>query len=175
MGKAVISIFIIFNALASVIPPIKSRSQQNVVERFFYPYALWTRTLQEWSLFTPNPRTSIVYYKYEIQFKNGEKKDWVRPYPENWAFFQRHLAYNWQKFDLAGHNLDRPTLYPDVADYVSRRFQNESNPPTTVKLFREEAPLPPPKPSGDAWPLQNELHWTAISLFTYDVAEKTFK
>jgi hypothetical protein len=172
--QGIISFFIIFNIIASVIAPIKPRSEQNPVEKFFYGYALWTRLLQEWSLFTPNPRKSIVYYKYEIEFKDGRKNFWVRPYPENWAFFQRHLAYNWQKFDLAGHNLDRPDLYEDVADFISRKFSNDQNPPKTVRLYREEAPLPPPKPSGDAWPTEREIHWRDVLLFTYSVAEKRF-
>jgi hypothetical protein len=172
--KGVISLFIIFNCLASVIAPVKPRSEQNAIQRFFYDYALWTRLLQEWSLFTPNPRKFIVYYRFQIEMQNGQKIDWVRPYPENWDFFQRHLAYNWQKFDLAGHNLDRPDLYPDVADYMSRKFANDSNPPHTIKLFREEASIPPPKPTGDAWPTKDELHFMDVPLFTYVVADKKF-
>lgn len=172
--RITISFFIAFNILSALIAPIKPKDQRTFIQNLFYPYALWTRTLQEWGLFTPSPRTSVVFYKYEILFKDGQKKTWVRPYPEKWDFFQRHLAYNWQKFDLAGHNLDHPLLYDDVADYIKRLFWENENPPVEIKLFRSRAPWPAPKTEGYALPQIKELRWFNDLLFDYRVEENKF-
>lgn len=172
--KIIISILIIFNITAALVAPIRPRNLQSPIEKFFYPYALWTRILQEWSLFSPNPRKEYVYYKFVITFKDGKKKTWVRPYPENWNFFQRHLAYNWQKLDLAGHNLDRNVLYKDFADYLKKKFWDETNPPQMIELYRAESKWSDPKPEGYVGPDLENMFWRDVQLFVYNVGEDKF-
>ncbi len=173
--KIIISLFIILNILTAMIVPIKSRSDQNVLQRFFYPYALWTRLLQDWSLFTPNPRAKHIYYRFDVYFRDGAKTTWIRPYSENWDFFQRHLAYNWQKLDLAGHNLDKPFLYPDIADFIKRKFWSDANPPSKIILNRVEASWSEPRTVGFVGPILEGMYYHDRVMFTYFVSEDKFE
>ncbi len=174
--KSLITVFIVFNLLAIPIGTTKPLAEQNAIQRFFLPYLRWTRLLQSWPLFVPSPRKFAMKYKAEITFRDGEKKTWRRPYPPNWDFFQRHEAYNFQKWDLASNYLESSNmLWPDLVNYIERLHQNPNNPPTKIKLIREVALWPPPHTSGYVGPDDNELEWQDFPLFTYDVVERKFE
>ena len=101
MKKIFINSFIILNLVAIPIGKSTYISKENVLKRIVTPYLVWTRLLQNWPLFVPSPRTYAIKYRAEIKFKDGTVQIWQRPYPPNWDFFERHLAYSFQKWDLA--------------------------------------------------------------------------
>src|SRR4051812_1457031 len=90
--RVVISAWIVYTLVAVFLGSADPLVEQNAVQRFFYPYLVWTRLLQSWKLFTPTPRKHMLKYRADLVFKDGTSKSWMRPYPPNWAFFPRHLS-----------------------------------------------------------------------------------
>jgi hypothetical protein len=174
--RRIISGFIIFNIFAITCSSTLPLNEQNSFQRFFYPYAYWTRLLQSWPLFTPSPRDFALRYHVEVKLQSGEVKIWQRPYPPNWDFFERHLSYNFQKWDLASNYLERKDLlWDDLAHYIQRLYENELDPPTKIKLVRSRAAWPPPHPTGYVRSDLNELKWQDVTLFTFDVPTQRFE
>lgn len=174
--RSLISAFIVFNVVAINSGTSKPLSQQNALQKFFTPYLRWTRLLQHWDLFVPAPRKYALAYRAEIIFKDGSTKIWRRPYPPNWSFFERHLSYNFQKWDLASNYLQIPgLLWPDLAAYLQRIYWNDANPPETIKFISSRATWPPPHETGYIGHDDSELKWEDHVLFTYLVNEKRFK
>jgi hypothetical protein len=175
--RGVISAFIIFNIVAISFGSTAPVSQQGPVERFFTPYLVWTRLLQNWRLFVPTPKKFFMNYHAEITFKDGTKKNWQRPYPPNWDFFPRHLAYQFQKWDLASNYLEQPglssLLWEDLGSYLTRIYNDPANPPEKIEFFRSRADIPPPLETGYAQPDLSQLQWQTQLVHTYTVQDRS--
>jgi hypothetical protein len=167
--RNLINAFIIFNIFAISIGS-SHLIEIPVAKKFFFPYLRWTRLLQGWLLFVPEPRRFALQYKIELQFKDGSQKIWMRPYPPNWDFFERHLSYQFQKFDLASNYLETyDFVRRDYCEFVMRLHWSETNPPTTVSLIRSQASWP--EPNSDL-PLQydeSKLQWRNMLVQSYKV------
>lgn len=103
-------------------------------------------------------------------------EQWWRPYPENWDFFQRHLAYNFQKYDLAANYLLRADFtHKDIAKFIERMFWNDSDPPIRIRLVRMTA-LWPPFDGKPRWLREHmdSLDWADRTVFVYDVQKERF-
>lgn len=173
--RNLISFFIIFNILAILIGASKPESQLNPIQKFFNPYLVWTRLLQQWKLFVPDPRTAMVKYSVDITFKDGRMITWQRPYPPNWDFFERHLAYNFQKWDLATDYIEeKGLLWPDLAHFIEYRFRDEKNPPEIITFIRTKAKIPDPNPIGYVMHDPSEFEWGRFIVFTYHVSTGKF-
>lgn len=121
----------------------------------------------------PSPRQIAIRYRVEITFKDGQTATWRRPYPPNWDFFERHLAYNFQKWDLAANYLDtRGPLWQDLADFIQHRYWDDTNPPVTITLIKSTAKWPPPNESGYVRSDERQLQWSDHNVFVYHVEEK---
>ena len=171
--RILITGFILLNVFAIPFSSSEPPSRQNAVQRFFLPYLTWTRLLQSWPLFCPSPRKFALKYRVDITFRDGKKATWERPYPPNWDFFQRHLSYNYQKWDLAaGYLEDLNDLRVDLAVHVARLYWNETNPPVILKLIRSTANWPPPHETGYVQHDVSELNWVDVVILSYNVPEK---
>jgi hypothetical protein len=177
--RAVISAFIIFNIVAIGFGSTAPISEQNFLEKIFTPYLVWTRLLQNWRLFVPTPRKFLINYQAEITFKDGTQKTWKRPYPPHWDFFPRHLAYQFQKWDLASNYLEQPVLssllWADLAGYLTRIYDSPSNPPEKIEFFRSRADIPPPLETGYVQPDLAHVHWDDQLIHTYFVSERSLQ
>jgi hypothetical protein len=144
--ETLLTIFIVFNIVAIVIGCTQVIQIPFGVRKIFYPYLGWTRLAQSWFLFAPEPKRVAIKYRVDIIFKDETTAKWYRPYPGNWSFFERHEAYQFQKFDLGSNHLMKdPDARKDFCSYVMRLHWNEQNPPEYIALFQEIAKWPEPK------------------------------
>lgn len=174
--RALISGFVLFNIVAVLCSSSKPVQEQNPLERFFMPYLRWTRLNQRWPLFVPSPRKFALKFRVEIQFKDGTQKVWRRPYPPNWDFFARHLAYSFQKWDLASNYLDAPgPLWLDLVHFIEWLYREEPSPPQKIILIRSMGNWPEPAESGDPRQDENLLQWVDTTVFAYDVVNQRFE
>jgi hypothetical protein len=171
--RRLISAFILFNITAVFFGVPKRPEERNFAEQFFNPYLKWTRLNQQWRLFVPEPRRFATKYRVEIEFMDGTRTTWQRPYPPNWDFFERHLAYNFQKWDLVADHLETSAqVRMDLAKYIQRNYQYFDSPAKYIKLIRARANWPDPHPEGYAMHEDSELAWQDHILFNYSVSER---
>ncbi len=172
--KPLINFFIVFNITAVIFSSSNVFPKIPVWQTLVYPYLKWTRLQQTWFLF-PEPRRETMKFRFEIEFRDKSIQTWQRPYPPNWNFFDRHLAYNFQKLDLAGPSLLRdPAVQKDFSSYVMRLHWNDENPPETVKLIVARAPWPVPTEHKLVYD-ESKLFWTDNVLATYKVSGKSLE
>lgn len=170
--QRIISAFIILQTI-TIIQPTKTFENQSAAQKPFYIFGLWTRTLQTWNLFAPEPRRYASYYQVEVMYNDFTKYMWRRPYPTNWGFFYRHLCYNWQKYDLAATHMEMPIVWDDIVNFIVRQdFVTKSI--KRVRLSKMVAPWPPPKSSGYVFTEVEDLHWTDSTIFVYDLEQKKY-
>jgi hypothetical protein len=177
--RTIITCFIVFNITAIASGTTRPPTQQNIAQKFFEPYLVWTRLKQGWALFAPTPRRYIKKYYAEITFHDGRKTTWQRPYPPNWDFFERHLGYQFQKWDLAANYLEEPgysnLLLADWGDYLARLFANASNPPEKIDFYRTREDMPPPNPTGYVEPDFSHLQKSVMLLRTYMIKSRSLQ
>ena len=172
-ARVLINFFIIWNIAAVTIGSTKIITTPEVARRFFFPYLYWTRLLQGWLLFVPTPRFTTSKFRVDVTFQDGKIESWRRPYPPNWDFFQRHLSYQYQKWDLASDSLtSSEAVKKDFARFVLRMKWNEINPPVLVEVVCERAEWPAPHPTGYAFHEDRELVWHNIYIGKYQVKDK---
>jgi hypothetical protein len=163
-----INTFIIFNILAILLGT--SSIWTTPFRPLFNPYLHWTRLSQSWVLFGPEPDKVAKRYRVDIDFKDGAKTSWHRPYSPNWDFFERHLAYNFQKHDLSARYLERiDTCRRDFVDYVLRLHHNADNPPVRLTLVRSTAGWPKPTAERDLVYDAEKLTWKDVTIESYVV------
>jgi len=164
-----ISLFILLNIATVLLTNTQSAFVPADYVRPLEIYGRYTRLLQRWSLFSPEPRRFVQLFFFEILYRDGSKSTWERPMPEVSGFFQREHAYNWQKIDTASNHLEDQHLWPDLGRWAARKFWDEKNPPQTVRLVRRIAAISPPLEDG-VWRETRDLKFTEQVVFTYDVA-----
>jgi hypothetical protein len=155
----------------------ESRDNSNALKKLLSNYVYGLRIRQYWALFSPDPRHIAVKYSALIVFRNGQSKRWRRPYSPNWNFFERHLAYNFQKWDLVSDNLDHKSgLWDSLDQYLLKTNQDPdgTNPIREIQFIRSYAPWPPPNPTGYVGGETKDLRWTDQVLFRYDASTKQF-
>lgn len=164
--RLLLSAWIVCNAIPIVYCSDRNLGPLDPAARAFSPWLRWTRLLQHWGLFTPEPVKRVTRYRVEIQFADGQRVLWTRPYPPNWDFFERHLSYAYSKWDLKTGDLrDQELLWPDLANYLADLYWDYGRaPPRRFELIRSQAPLPPPPAEGDVYPDLEKLPWAEQSL-----------
>ena len=140
------------------------------LEGLLVNYVWGLRVHQYWALFSPEPRRFAIKYSAVITYRDGHSETWRRPYPPNWAFFERHLSYNFQKWDLVNAYLDHKSgLWDDLVAYLIKSHQDKNNPVEQVRFLISTAPWPPPNTSGYVGGDTASLNWSDAPIFTYDV------
>jgi hypothetical protein len=177
LRQNLISLLILFHLIVVPIGSLiaVSNPNRNAIQRFMSDYVYAIRVQQYWSLFSPNPRRSAVRYYAELTHRDGAKTLWRRPYPPNWGFFERHLSYNFQKWDLVSNYLDRQSaLWKGLTNYLVKHHSDPGNPITEIRFYKEEAPWPAPESKGYVGGDAESLQWNSQLLFTYETKKGRF-
>lgn len=177
MRRTLISVFVFWNIFAVL---VGKNFEGTWASRLVMPYLVWTRLLQQWNLFVPDPRKEAIRYRAEVEMEDGQVIQWQRPYPPNWDFFERHLVYHFQKWDLATQQLDQyPGLWLDLAEFLERGYRRTGYQPRVIRWLRSTAKRPPPPASGPVFlgsPLERDsrLEWVDRVVFIYDYRTRRF-
>jgi len=162
--RVLISVFLLLHFFLMLIwsSPIYPRPILKIW-RFTRPYMEWSGLDQKWNLFAPEPLTTNGYLVAQITYRDGQKKDWKFPAPEDYGYYRRYFMdrqAGWN-YETLGKN-SNAALWPDAARYVARLNNQPNNPPVTVVLVRHWAYIAKPM-SGQPEP------WHENTLFTYSM------
>jgi hypothetical protein len=162
--RASINVFLLFHLFAILVWsfPIDLRSLRKI-KRVIAPYMVWSGLSQEWALFAPEPLGINAYLDAQITYRDGQKKVWKFPIPQDFGYYRRYFMdrdLKWSSDNLRADS--NAFLWPDAARYVARLNNQPNNPPVTVALVRHWSFIAPPL-SGKSEP------WNQYTFFTYSV------
>ena len=162
--RVLLSVFLLFHLFVISVWsfPISLRPLVKV-KRVFAPYMVWSGLTQGWSLFAPDPQYVNAYLDAQITYRDGHKKIWKFPMPQDFGYYRRYFLERQRKWSSDNLRLDSNAfLWPDAARYVARLNNDPNDPPVTVTLIRHWSFIAPPG-SG-----QLET-WSQYTFFTYSV------
>lgn len=123
----------------------------------------WSGLTQDWNLFAPEPSSINAYLVAQITYRDGQKKAWNFPMPQDYGYYRRYFMSRRLRWSSDNLRMDKnAVLWPDAARYVARVNNDPKNPPVTVELVRHWSLIAPPM-SG-----QRET-WSESTFFTYTV------
>jgi hypothetical protein len=172
-----LSAVILFNLIAVPLGSYWTQNPDhpNALGKLLGNYVYAMRIRQYWALFSPEPRHAATRYSALIMFKSGKIVTWTRPYPPKWNFFERNLAYNFQKWDLVSDHLDRKSfLWDSLVHYLTTIYRDENNPISEIHFVRSTAFWPKPNPTGYVGGDERDLKWSNVILFRYDALNQRY-
>jgi hypothetical protein len=117
---------------------------------------------QNWGMFSPNPPVANVRVEAEVVYRDGQRRVWKFPLPQDLSYTQRYFRERFRKW--ANDNVrfdDKSALWPDTARYIARLNNDRSNPPLFVRLIRYFAQIAPPG-SNETSPPQRDVFFTYV-------------
>jgi hypothetical protein len=164
--RALINILISFNLLAILVwvfpinPPLFQKIRKTIG-----PYMQLSGLVQGWEFFAPEPQSINAFLVGEITYRDGQKKKWKFPVPQDFGYYRRYFMARQLRWSVDSLRLDsNEALWPDAARYVARLNDNPKNPPVTVTFVRNWSYIAPPM-SGQPEPLNQ------YTFFTYAVLQ----
>jgi hypothetical protein len=160
--STLISLFILFHITAIVCWAVPLNTLVfAAIKNEISPYMFFVGLSQNWGMFS-NPPNANVRIQAEILYRDGERRVWRFPLPQDLTYTQRYFRERYRKF--ANDNVrfdDKSALWPDTARYIARLNNEQNNPPVIVRLSRESTQIARPG-SNDNAPLQHYLFFTYV-------------
>ncbi len=165
--RALISGFILFHLIAIIavsVPSVSlllSRTKGATAQ-----YLLWSGLWQSWNMFAPQPPTFNFTLSAEVIRRSGQITWWTLPVPRDSGYARQYVIERYRKW--GADNLRRAgdsALWPDAARFVAHINNNRSDPPATIRLFRDWQMIPP----VESGPHAPRSRWYAQLFFTYAV------
>jgi hypothetical protein len=165
--RALLSLFLLFHLFVILVWsfPVYWRPLSRI-NAVIAPYMAWSGLSQGWALFAPDPTYVNVRLDAEITYRDGLKKIWKFPMPQDFGYYRRYFLERERKFSTDNLRLDSNSfLWPDAARHIAWINNDASNPPVKVALIRHWSFIPP---LGSNQPVK----WDQYTFFTYTVAPK---
>lgn len=165
--RALLSLFLLFHLFVILVWsfPIPLRPLRRI-NRVIAPYMAWSGLSQGWALFAPDPTYVNMWLDAEITYRDGQKKIWKFPMPQDFGYYRRYFLERMRKFSSDNLSSDSNSfLWPDAARHIAWINNDPANPPVKVALVRHWSFIPPPKSS-------QPVTWSQYTFFNYTVAPK---
>ena len=142
--RAAISIFLAFHLIAITCWALPAnffvvQDVRNIVR----PYMLWSGLFQSWDTFAPNPKAVNSYLEAVAITQNHKQKVWVFPRMEQLSYATRYREERYRKFAEVLPQRQYAPMWPDVAQHVTRLFDDPGDPPAVVLLIQFQSPITP--------------------------------
>lgn len=158
----VVAILLLGAMLVSNLPDSELRDRARLVER---PITDVTGLSQNWALFAPNPRSSFLRLRAEIEREDGSVEVWTPPVGDRLVGVFR--TYRWRKWANGVVDPDATRLQRGAAAYLQAQFTEPgASPVAEVRLYRGVHVQPRPgsgEPADRAPDFEEELLYRAVS------------
>lgn len=158
----VVALLLLGSMLVSNLPDSELRDQLRVVER---PITDVTGLSQNWALFAPNPRSTFLRLRAEIERADGTVQEWTPPVGDRLVGVFR--TYRWRKWANGVVDEDASRLHRGAAGYLRARFEDPDAPDIVeIRLYRgvHRQPRPGSGEAADRAPaFEEELLFRAVS------------
>ncbi|WP_052664346.1 hypothetical protein [Nitriliruptor alkaliphilus] len=141
----VVAVLLLGAMLVSNLPDSELREQLRLVER---PITDVTGLSQNWALFAPNPRSTFLRLRAEIERVDGTVEEWIPPVGDRIVGVYR--TYRWRKWANGVVDPEASRLHRGAAGYLRVQFDDpDAAPIAEIRLFRGTHRQPRPG-SGEA-------------------------
>lgn len=164
LTRQLLSLLIAFHIVAITLWVLPLRSVTGFVQRWVGPYFSLIGLRQEWQLFAPDPIASNSYVDAQVVLDNGDLRAWTFPRLEDLGFGERYSRARYRKYEGWLYRKNFAYAWPDAARYISRQFNDSTNPPRTIRLIRHWAKIPPIASASDSPP-----KWQSTVFFVYQI------
>ncbi len=134
-GRRLVSVLVVLllgAMLVSNLPGSQLRDLARTVER---PITDVTGLSQNWALFAPNPRSTFLRLRAEVERADGSVEVWTPPVGDRLVGVYR--TYRWRKWANGVVVEDASRLQRGAAAYLEARFSDPDRPPVTeIRLYR---------------------------------------
>lgn len=158
----VVAVLLVGAMLVSNLPDSELRDRARLVER---PITDVTGLSQNWALFAPNPRSSFLRLRAEVEREDGSVEVWTPPVGDR--LFGVFRTYRWRKWANGVVDPDATRLQRGAAAYLQERFtQPGAAPVAEVRLYRgvHLQPRPGSGEAADRHPdFEEELLYRAVA------------
>jgi hypothetical protein len=120
---------------------------------------------QNWALFAPNPRSTFLRLRAEIERADGTVEEWMPPVGDRAVGVFR--TYRWRKWANGVVDPGASLLHRGAADHLRARFDDpDGSPITEIRLYRgvHRQPRPGSGEAADRTPdFEEELLFRSVS------------
>lgn len=145
-GRALIS-FMLVVTLASIgvtnMPASETKARLSALAQ---PYLNAVGLDQNWAIFSPNPRTLVIFIESHTEYTDGTSSVWPIPADPGLSAYR---DYRWHKYAEYVHLDVNERLWPVFAEFVAARERAAGNDPVRVTLVRRVIEQLPPGPGPD--------------------------
>lgn len=150
VGRALINAGIIVTLAAILVVSMPASVIRSTLLVWAQPYLSAVGLGEDWGVFAPSPRTTVIYGTARIRYSDGTSSEWSFPTRPG---LMAYSDYRWQKFEehvrLDGYS----GLWQPFARYLARHKSTPDHTPVRVDLTRRWADIHPPgvRPSLGPW------------------------
>lgn len=165
----VVAVVLLGAMFVSNLPDSELRDEFRLVER---PITDLTGLNQNWALFAPNPRSTFLRLRAEVERADGSVEEWTPPVGDRAIGVYR--TYRWRKWANQVVDPDSSLLHRGAAAYLRAELDDPDRPPITeVRIYRDVHRQPRPgsgEPADRAPDFEEELLLRSISSPEEDAA-----
>jgi hypothetical protein len=150
VGRALINFGLIVTLAAILTASMPASVTRSTLLVWAQPYLTAIGLGEDWGVFAPSLRTSVIYGTAHIHYTDGTSSEWSFPTRPG---LMAYSDYRWQKFEeyvrLDGYR----GLWQPFAQYLARHESAPRHTPEQVALSRRWAAIQPPgvKPGLGPW------------------------
>jgi hypothetical protein len=161
LGRAAISVFLVVTLIAIVVVNLPESVLRRRLIGPVQPYLNATGLDQNWALFAPEPRRSILDLDAVVHYDDGSTAVWRFPHQN--AVIGQYRDYRWRKWaeNAVNGTANRGVLLPPAALYAAAEMQRSGRRITSVAVRSHVALLNPPGKQPRAQRTQVDAMYTA--------------
>jgi hypothetical protein len=161
LGRAAISAFLVVTLIAIVVINLPQSALRRKLIGPVQPYLNAVALDQNWALFAPEPRRSILDLDAVVHYDDGSSAVWRFPHQN--AVIGQYRDYRWRKWaeNAVNGTANRGVLLPPAALYAASEMQRSGRRITSVAVRGHVALLNPPGTLPRAQRTQVQTMYTA--------------
>ena len=159
-GRGAISAFIAVTLAFSVATNLPSSQLRQDLMRPGQPYLNALGLDQNWSVFAPDPRRTVIDLRAIVRFDDGSKAVWR--IPENDPVVGGLRDYRWRKWMENAIQDGNEVLWRPAALWAAKHVHRRRHGVVEVRLVRRLADLLPPGQSPSLGPWRSETFYTLV-------------
>jgi hypothetical protein len=146
VGRMLINVGLIVTLTAILVAVMPVSHIKAALLGYVNPYLTAVGLGEDWGMFAPGPRTSVVYTSGHIRYSDGTSSQWSFPVRPG---LMAYSDYRWQKFEEYVRLDTYKGLWEPFARYLANHHSTPGRTPVQVALIRRWAEIKPPGVTPD--------------------------